>query len=95
MVFFWLHRSHKPDLTLHPGTLKPFPRIGFLATRTPHRPNPIGFTVVKLIKRLDCALQVEGLDAWEGMPILDLKPYTKREWIKGFKIPQWVGQGAG
>jgi tRNA-Thr(GGU) m(6)t(6)A37 methyltransferase TsaA len=90
LLFVWFHKTHKTDLLIHPKTPKSFPKIGFLATRTPHRPNPIGFTVVKLVKRRGCELWVEGLDAWDGTPVLDLKPYTKREWIKGYRIPGWV-----
>ena len=90
LVFFWLHKTHKPDLLIHPKTGKSFPKIGFLATRTPHRPNPIGFTVVKLVKRRGRELWVECLDVWDETPVIDLKPYTKREWIKGYRIPSWV-----
>lgn len=90
MVFFWLHKSHKPDLLLHSRSIENLPEIGFLATRTPHRPNPIGFTVVKLLKRRGGQLWIEGLDAWDGTPILDLKPYTKRDSVGKFRIPNWV-----
>ncbi len=88
MVFFWLHQAHKTDLQLRPR--KGLPPIGFLATRTPHRPNPIGFTVVKLLKRSGAKLWVKGLDAWDGTPILDLKPYTPREQVGRIRIPGWV-----
>ena len=88
LVFTWLHQAHKTDLLLKPK--KGLPPIGFLATRTPHRPNPIGFTVVKLVKRRGANLEVRGLDAREGTAILDLKPYTPREQLKGIRIPSWV-----
>ena len=48
---------------------------GVFATRSPRRPNPIGMTVVKLVKRLGSTLHVQGLDAFDGSPVLDLKPY--------------------
>jgi len=51
IVVFWLHQARRPELRIHPKGFKELPRIGFLATRTPHRPNPIGMTVVKLLKR--------------------------------------------
>lgn len=92
IVLFWLHQARKPELRIHPKGFKELPRIGFLATRTPHRPNPIGMTVVKLLKRRGRQLWVEGLDAWDNTPILDIKPYTKRESIKKFSIPAWVHQ---
>lgn len=48
---------------------------GVFATRSPRRPNPIGLTVVKLLRRSGCTLHVAGLDMLDGTPILDIKPY--------------------
>ena len=90
LVFCWLDKTHKPDLLVKPKGPGKFPAIGFLATRTPHRPNPIGFTVVKLLKRTGNKLWVKGLDAWDGTAILDLKPYTKREAVGRHRMPGWV-----
>ena len=48
---------------------------GVFATRSPRRPNPIGLTVVRLIRRDGPKLHVRGLDMLDGTPILDIKPY--------------------
>jgi tRNA (adenine37-N6)-methyltransferase len=48
---------------------------GVFATRSPRRPNPIGLTVVQLLRREGTSLHVRGLDMLDGTPILDLKPY--------------------
>jgi len=48
---------------------------GVFATRSPHRPNPIGLTVVELLSRECGALHVRGVDMLDGTPILDIKPY--------------------
>jgi tRNA-Thr(GGU) m(6)t(6)A37 methyltransferase TsaA len=48
---------------------------GVFATRSPRRPNPIGLTVVELLRRDGPRLQVRGIDMLEGTPILDIKPY--------------------
>ena len=48
---------------------------GVFATRSPSRPNPIGLTVVELLRREGSSLHVRGLDMLDGTPILDLKPY--------------------
>jgi tRNA (adenine37-N6)-methyltransferase len=48
---------------------------GVFATRSPRRPNPIGLTVVKLLRRERCILHVSGVDMLDGTPILDIKPY--------------------
>ncbi len=45
--------------------------------------------VMTLLKRKGNVLWVEGLDVWEGTPVLDVKPYTKRE-IQGYRLPAWV-----
>jgi tRNA-Thr(GGU) m(6)t(6)A37 methyltransferase TsaA len=62
---------------------------GVFATRSPRRPNPIGLTVVELLRRDGNALHVRGVDMLDGTPILDLKPYLssisadqlKRGWV--------------
>ena len=48
---------------------------GVFATRSPRRPNPIGFTVVELLRREGRSLGVRGIDMLDGTPILDIKPY--------------------
>jgi len=48
---------------------------GVFATRSPRRPNPIGLTVVELLKREGATLMVRGIDMLDGTPILDIKPY--------------------
>ncbi len=48
---------------------------GIFATRAPRRPNPIGLTVVELLRREGRVLRVRGVDMLDGTPILDIKPY--------------------
>ena len=48
---------------------------GVFATRSPRRPNPIGLTVVELLRREGAMLHVRGIDMLDGTPILDIKPY--------------------
>jgi tRNA-Thr(GGU) m(6)t(6)A37 methyltransferase TsaA len=65
-------------------------RHGVFATRSPRRPNPIGMTVVKLNKRSGSTLHVQGLDAFDGTIVLDLKPYVpKFDGIEGAD-PGWL-----
>jgi tRNA-Thr(GGU) m(6)t(6)A37 methyltransferase TsaA len=62
---------------------------GVFATRSPRRPNPIGLTVVELLRREGSRLHVRGVDMLDGTPILDIKPYLssipeeklKRGWL--------------
>jgi len=48
---------------------------GVFATRSPRRPNPIGLTIVELLRREGCSIHVRGIDMLDDTPILDLKPY--------------------
>jgi len=49
---------------------------GVFASRSPRRPNPIGLTVVELLRREGRALYLRGIDMLDGTPVLDIKPYT-------------------
>ena len=77
ILIFVFHESLERNLFAHP----PFDgkKRGIFATRSPHRPNPIGMTVVKLEGRKKNILTISGLDMFEATPILDIKPYTPRE----------------
>lgn len=59
---------------------------GVFSTRSPHRPNALGLTVVKLASRKGNILGVSGIDMVEGTPILDIKPYTARDRKSGIRI---------
>jgi tRNA (Thr-GGU) A37 N-methylase len=67
------------------------PLVGLFATRSPHRPCPIGITAVRLLARQGARLRVEGLDANEGTPVLDIKPYLRRgDLIPEATAPDWL-----
>jgi tRNA-Thr(GGU) m(6)t(6)A37 methyltransferase TsaA len=72
-VLWVFHQSRDYELSATPP-LDDRPH-GVFATRSPRRPNPIGLTVVELLRREGRFLHVRGLDMLEGTPILDLKPY--------------------
>ncbi len=77
ILIFAFHESSEKKLLVRP----PYDgkRRGVFSSRSPHRPNPIGFSVLRLIERDEKVLHVQGLDAIEGTPILDIKPYTPRD----------------
>ena len=97
IILYWFHLRDKEERrTLrvvprrHPGA----PQVGVFASRSPSRPNPIGLCVVELIKIEDCTLLVRGLDAFEGSPIIDIKPYLPRaDSIPGARVPEWMLHG--
>ena len=67
------------------------PEQGVLATRSQLRPSPIGVSVVRLLKRRVNILRVEGLDAIDGSPVLDIKPYYPNyDAIAAATVPQWA-----
>jgi tRNA-Thr(GGU) m(6)t(6)A37 methyltransferase TsaA len=72
-VIWEFDRSHDYELLGSP----PFDDRphGVFATRSPRRPNPIGLTVVELLRRENADLHVRGVDMLDGTPILDIKPY--------------------
>jgi len=74
LIVIWLFdRSQGFDLLgTPPSDNRPH---GVFATRSPRRPNPIGLTVVELLRRDGRILQVRGVDMLDGTPILDIKPY--------------------
>lgn len=74
MVIYNFHRSEGYELLQHPRGDQNRPMRGVFALRSPNRPNPIGVTEVKLLSIEGNILTVQGLDALNGTPILDLKP---------------------
>ena len=62
------------DIVVPPGSNREH-NFGLFTTRTPRRPNPIGIATVKLEKIEDGILYVSGIDAYDGTPVLDIKPY--------------------
>lgn len=74
IIVFHFHRSSDFALQQHPRGDRSRPRRGVFALRSPNRPNPIGVTLVRLISIEGHVLQVQGLDAINGTPVLDIKP---------------------
>jgi len=69
--------------------LEDLPLLGVFALDSPTRPNPIGITLVKLIRIERNLLHVQGLDLFDGTPILDIKPYRRNYRPDNFEIPEW------
>lgn len=76
-------------LKVHPKGRTDLPLMGVLGTRTMLRPNPIGLTLVKLLKVQDNVLTVQDLDAYDGTPVLDVKPYDPWDIAKDARVPAW------
>ena len=92
-VVFYMHEVRREDareLKVHPRGRLDLPLVGVFATRSAFRPNPIGLTVVELLERRGSVLFVRGLDAFDGTPVLDLKPVDDRDMVSGLRVPQWL-----
>ena len=74
ILLYHFHRSKGFDLQVVPFLDRK--SRGLFATRAPRRPNPIGFSVVKLLDIRDDTLHIENIDVVDGTPLLDIKPYV-------------------
>jgi tRNA-Thr(GGU) m(6)t(6)A37 methyltransferase TsaA len=75
----------------HPRGNPNWPKVGIFAQRGKDRPNRLGLTIVKIVKRTGTTLFVEGLDAVDGTPVLDIKPVMK-EFLPRDEVrqPDWA-----
>jgi tRNA-Thr(GGU) m(6)t(6)A37 methyltransferase TsaA len=92
-IIFWMHRisdDEKKVLQARPRGRSFISLRGVFATRTPNRPNPIGLTLVQLLKVENNILTVRGLDAFDGTPVLDIKPFDHWDMAEDFMVPEWL-----
>jgi len=103
VVVYWMHlvseERRETTTHVHPRGDPQIPLQGVFATRSPVRPNPIGLRVVALLERRGNVLRVRGLDAIDGTPVLDLKPYlfyydgvpesTVADWVQKPPAGSW------
>ena len=91
-ILFWLHEisdEKRQILMVHPKGREDLPLVGVFGVRTNLRPNPIGLTIVELLGVEGNVVKVRGLDAFNGTPVLDVKPYDPRDSIDNPKVPKW------
>lgn len=87
LSYFHLNTNKTVRPKIHPPRLKGG-SIGLFASRSPHRPSPIGLSLARLVGVADATVHLAGIDLVDGTPILDIKPY----------IPEWdiaLGATAG
>jgi tRNA (adenine37-N6)-methyltransferase len=94
LVVFQIDRVPEEERTtgrIHPRGDPKYPEQGVLATRSQRRPNAIGVTAVPLLRRRKNILRVRGLDAIDGTPVLDVKPYIPHyDSVPHAKLPGWA-----
>jgi tRNA-Thr(GGU) m(6)t(6)A37 methyltransferase TsaA len=87
IVIYWFHNSQGYHLLVK--TPWDDNLHGLFTTRSPHRPCPLGLTVVELLARENNVLKVKGLDAIDSTPLLDIKPYIPLIDEKSVVKPGW------
>lgn len=91
-VIFYLHKvslKETSTLKVHPRGRKDLKKVGVFTTRSRNHPNRIGLAVVELLERRGNSLKVRALDALDGTPVLDIKPYDFIDVQKGVRVPKW------
>jgi tRNA-Thr(GGU) m(6)t(6)A37 methyltransferase TsaA len=93
IVIFWAHKAtdkSKMALRVRYRGDPNLPEVGVFASRSLFRPNPLGMKVARLLERKDNILRVEGLDALDGTPVLDIKPFIpNNDAPEDAQAPQW------
>lgn len=96
IVVFWMHKAPagmKHPVKVHPRGRADLPLVGLFATRAPFRPNSLGVSVVKLAGIERNVLTVVGLDAMDGTPVIDIKPFMPPlDNPAGVRMPDWVSK---
>ncbi len=76
-VIFGFHKNRETRLRIHPRRDPSKPLVGVFASCSPTRPNKLGLTLVELVSVRGNVVKVRGLDAFDGSPVFDIKPYQK------------------
>ncbi|MBM3859099.1 MAG: tRNA (N6-threonylcarbamoyladenosine(37)-N6)-methyltransferase TrmO [Verrucomicrobia bacterium] len=95
-VFWWFDKNdtphHRAMLQVHPRDDKNKPLTGVFACRAPVRPNLIALSLCKIVSVKGNVVEVDKIDAFEGTPVLDLKPYAPgQDAASKVKVPKWAG----
>lgn len=96
-VLFWMHRAGAAErpLVAQPRGDPTLPPTGVLAGRGRLHPNPIGLAVVELLERERNRLRVRRLDAYDGTPVIDIKPYDHYDVFPDPRMPAWLASRPG
>lgn len=91
IILFWMDQlaGKHQRLTTHPRQRSDLPEVGVFSARGRGRPNPIGLAVVELLKHNQNVLTVRALDAFDGSPVLDIKPYDHYDAVTELRMPEW------
>jgi len=94
-VIWWFDKNDTPQkraiLQVYPRGDQKNPLTGVFACRAPVRPNLIALSLCKVVSVKENVVEVEKIDAFEGTPVLDIKPYAPGlDSVTGVKVPEWA-----
>ncbi|MGD0677258.1 MAG: SAM-dependent methyltransferase [Polyangiaceae bacterium] len=93
-VLFYMDRVDATKIETaarHPRNNQDWPKVGILAQRAKNRPNQIGSTICRVLRVEGTRLFLEGLDAVDGSPVLDIKPWAREFGPRGeVRQPTWI-----
>lgn len=94
-VIYWFDRNDTPEkrriLRVHPRGNRENPLTGVFACRAPFRPNLIALTTCRLVAVNGPIVTVEGIDALDGTPVLDIKPLIPPDFsVRDLRVPKWA-----
>ena len=93
-VLWWLDKNDTPQkrsvLQVHPRGNPQNPLTGVFACRAPVRPNLIALSLCKIVSVKENVVEVDKIDADDGTPVLDLKPFTPGDAASDVKVPEWA-----
>jgi len=98
-VIWWFHKNDVPEkravLRVHPRAKPDNPLTGVFATRSPVRPNLLALSLCKILSVEGRRVYIENIDAFDGTPVVDLKPYLPGDRIPDARFPDWVSRKDG
>lgn len=99
-VLYWFDQNDTPEkrkvLRVHPRGNAGNPLTGVFACRAPVRPNLIALSVCRILGVADGVVRLDSIDAFDGTPVLDLKPFTPADAPShDVKVPEWARRGPG
>jgi tRNA-Thr(GGU) m(6)t(6)A37 methyltransferase TsaA len=90
VILAYPHKFRSRPLVVRPKRVKGAPEVGVFATDSPDRPNPIAMSIVHLLRREGRTLYVDGVDLFDGTPVLDIKGFSLRRCPESPKAPWWA-----
>jgi len=96
VVCYWFHENDTPEkrktLQVHPRKDRKNPLTGVFGTHSPVRPNLIAISYCKKLAIENTAIYIDGIDAIDGTPVIDIKPYIPMDKLlkEEIKVPEWV-----